>query len=289
MKSSITLIIICFFIIGCTQQRQSPYDKYDPLVWSAMLAFKDKDYPKALDKFQQAFEILPHDNASDLFYATETALELNKKELAEKYIKTAHVHHNPDSIYFISFFAKFKHDDLIIQIKQEREELRKVYYANLPYPKQVLDDIKKMVEMDQEVRRVENWHRMDAVDSINIHQLMDITRKYGWFPKAHIVLWHQRDTYGMNTHIWNYFKPFIDGEIRRGKLRREFWTSFEDERLLRTERKQLYGTYQNQFPFINIEKLDERRAKEGLPPMWYMNKVHGWELPGGYTGTVQEI
>lgn len=290
MKTPIIIYSLIILLSSCTTEQKTGYDQYDPLIWSAMSAFKDKKHEEALTYFEQAFEIFPHDNSKDLFYAAETALELMQDDLAKEYVSTAIRHHNPDSIYFVSFFAKFKHDEVFAQMKEERRQLIKEYYANLPYPKQVLDDIEQLIEKDQKPRLKNIWAqpggtaKMMRIDSANIHELIVITKKHGWFEKAWIVLWHQRGTYGQKNEVWNYFKPFIDKEIEKGRVRKSFWAQFDDGKSVSEEGQQIYGMYQNQSPIIDIEQVDERRAEVGLPPLWYMNKVHNWDLPEGYTG-----
>ncbi len=67
----------------------------------------------------------------------------------------------------------------------------------------------------------------ERVDSLNIARLMELTKKYGWQDRAFILLWHQRDTFGENNYIWNYFIPLINKEIEIGNESRSFWKPFE--------------------------------------------------------------
>jgi len=285
------VVFILFTVLifkGCASDSPTLYDSYDPLIWKARLAFKEGNNIEALAKFQEALEILPYENQSDLFTAAETALKLGKNDLAKTFIRTAFVRYNPDSTVYVSFFAPFKGEEIFDEIQAERPELLKEYYTNLPYPKQVLDDIEEIRKRDQNVRKPENQHRMKEVDSVNIRQLMEITREYGWIDKAWIVLWHQRGTYGTDNEVWSYFKPFIDSEIKKGNVRKSFWAMYEDHEQIIKSREQIYGMFASNYdmmPVVNVKQVDKRRADIGLPPLWYMNKVFDRELPEGYTAT----
>lgn len=69
---------------------------------------------------------------------------------------------------------------------------------------------------------------MKRVDDSNIKRLIEITKKYGWQPRAWILLWHHRSSYQENNFVWNHFIPLINKEIEQGKISRTFWKPFED-------------------------------------------------------------
>jgi len=279
-----TVYILCTFLLfnSCASAPPSIYDEYDPLIWSAMVSLKDRLNSKALAKFQEAFEVLPHDNAKDLFYAAEAALKAGKNDVAKEFIKTAFITHNPDSTYYVSFFAPFKGEEIFDEIAAERAQLREAYYANLPYPKQVLDHIEKMQNSSRKFISAEHKRK---TDSINLSLLTAITRKHGWIDKAHFIALSYKLTGGEDNEVWNDLKLTIDDEIKKGKLRKSFWTFLDDVQQIQKNQKQIYGTSQNwdEYPIMNLKKVDKRRAKIGLPPLWYLYKVHGHELPEGYT------
>ena len=88
--------------------------------------------------------------------------------------------------------------------------------------------------------------------------------------------------------MWSFFKQYIYQQIREGKIRKDFWARFEDEKSIQKYGKQLYGMYWSQYkewPIIDIENVDKRRESVGLPPLWYMNKVYGINLPKEYKTT----
>ena len=283
------IIFLCAFIffMGCAQ-KTNQFEKYDPLVWSAMLAYEEGDYNKALIAFEKAFEIIPNESENDIFHAAAAALRVEKEELAEKLIRKAISGTNPSKQYYTNFhgFARFKDKPLFAAVEKDYEELVTEYYTNLTYPKEIEDEIKLMVERDQKPR-LENkeWSEIAKVDSVNIARLIDITKEHGWVDRAWIILWHQRGSYGEKNEVWNFFKPFFDKEIAEGKRRKDFWVMFEEEQSIIDTKTQNYGGYLSQFeqfPINDIDNVDERRAEKGLPPLWYLHKVYGQALPPSY-------
>lgn len=63
----------------------------------------------------------------------------------------------------------------------------------------------------------------------------------------------------------------------------------EDEEPFRNGEPHIYGTYYDQFPIRDIENVDARRDSIGLPPLWYINKIYGIELPPDYKTTGNEL
>ncbi len=107
--------------------------------------------------------------------------------------------------------------------------------AGIEYQKAMkLNNIAKATELKKILfHKIKEEHKattsklMRKVDSLNLARLMEITKKHGWQERAWIILWHQRETYGEDNYVWNYFKPLINKEINDGKLSRDFWSSFE--------------------------------------------------------------
>lgn len=143
-----------------------------------------------------------------------------------------------------------------------------------------------LVDIDQKYRTYGSDRKDIArVDSLNVKRLIEITKDYGWQDKGWIILWHQRGTYGENNYVWNFFKPYIDEQISKGYMKKDFWVMFDEEKSIRKNKEQIYGIYWNNFddyPIKDIENVDNRRAEFGLPPLWYMEKVYDVELPSEY-------
>lgn len=248
-----------------------------------MIAYTDGDDQRSLDLFQEAFKVINADSENDLFYAAAAAFRVDKDDVAEELIRRAVSGANANIDYFRSFyeFKPYREKELFARVERDYDELVNQYYSNLSYPRDIEDEIMELIERDQRVR-TERDEDMRVVDSLNITRLMEITSKYGWISRAELLIWHHRGQHREDNRVWNYFRPLINREIEEGKIRKGFWTRFDDELSIRRSGHQIYGMYQNQFPINEIETVDERRKELGLPPLWYMNKVYGQDLPDQY-------
>lgn len=284
MKLILTLFTSLLFV---STSNATDFEKYDKHIWKAMLSFKDKNYKESLINFEIALKTIPNENTTDYFYAGAAALQLNKNEKAKKLIITAIQKTKASERYFDSFkeFKSFRDRKLFSEIKKNYSQYISDFYNNLEHPK-IYKEIDSLLEIDQKVRKNgSSWKKMARVDSLNVTRLIEITKKYGWQSKGWLILWHQRGTFSEKNYVWDFFKPHIDKEIAKGKIRKDFWAMFEEHESILENKKQIYGLFLNnfeQFPIIDIEKVDERREKIGKPPLWYMRKVYGYELPSEY-------
>lgn len=65
------------------------------------------------------------------------------------------------------------------------------------------------------------------IDSLNIEELIAITKENGWQERAWLILWHCRGNHDEDNYVWNYFRPLINKEIEEGKISRSFWEPFD--------------------------------------------------------------
>jgi len=291
-KIFILILISILITIGCKDKLgYKNFDKYNPLVWTAMIAYENRDYENSLLYFQKAFEIIPDESEDDIFHAAAAALRVKKDDVAEELIRTAISKTNPRRDYYNSFhgFVRFKEKQLFKRIEKDYEQLVNQFYSELSYPKEIEDEIQELIKKDQEVRQNSDWDKMAKVDSININRLIEITSKHGWIKKGWLLLWHHRGIHREDNYVWNHFRPLINREIKEGKIKKDFWAMYDDELSIRNNQEQIYGMYQNQFPVKEIETVDERRTELGLPPLWYLNKIYGHELPNGYSTKIKDI
>jgi hypothetical protein len=295
----IILPFLLFFIVGCSNNEKenetevktkSDLEKYDKLVWSGMLYFKDQKYENSLSNFQDAFRIKSNENVSDYFYASTAALNINKDKIAKDLIVTAIQKINASENYFDRFdeFNPYKGKELFTDIKINYSKYKSDFFNNLKYP-EIYKEIELLVEKDQKVRTDgSSGQEMRKVDSLNIKRLIEINKEYGWFDKQWLLLWHHRGIHRDDNYVWNYFRPLIKEKIEKGELRKSYWARFDDEKsMLDGNDFQIYETYWNnydQFPIENINKVDSLRSSVGLPPLAYMEKVYDVELPEDYAG-----
>lgn len=282
----ITYILLFLIIFACSEN-QNEFEKYSELERKAMLEFKDKEYDKALSNFQKAIDLKPREDVSIYFYATASALNAGNMDNAKQLLIESIHNTNASKDYFLNFdeFDSFRNEKLFSEIENDYEKHISEFYKNLEHP-EIYREVDSLMELDQEIRNNGiDRKKMARIDSLNIKRLIEITKEYGWQPKGWLVLWHQRGTYGQDNYVWNFFKPYIDEQIQKGNMKKSFWTMFEEEKSIIKNKKQIYGLYWNQFdqfPIKDIENVDQRRTENGLPPLWYMEKVYGVELPTEY-------
>lgn len=287
MRLTILLILLTF--LSCSENK-TDFEKYNEFEQKAMLEFTDKEYEKALSNFEKAISVKPNEDVTLYFYATASALNLGKLEKAKELLIASIHNTNASKEYFLNFdkFDEFRKEKLFSEIENDYERHISKFYSNLEHPK-IYKEIDSLFEVDQEYRKngIE-WSEIDRIDSLNINRLIEITKEYGWQKKGWLLLWHQRGTYGQDNYVWNFFKPHIDREIKEDKINKDFWIMFEEEKSISNNREQIYGMYwgqYNEYPIIDIENVDNRRAEFGIPPLWYMKKVYGIEPPAEYTKT----
>ncbi len=282
----ITNLIYFLLLLSCSDGK-TDFEKYSELEQKAMLQFKDNEYEKALANFKKAIELKPRESTSIYFYAVASALKLEKDDEA-KTLLIASIHNtNASKSYFLNFneFNKFRKKSLFSEIDNDYEKHISEFYNKLEHPK-IYREMDSLVDIDQKYRSYGSDRKEIArVDSLNIKRLIEITKDYGWQDKGWIILWHQRGTYCENNYVWNFFKPYIDEQISKGNMKKDFWVMFDEEKSIRKNKEQIYGMYWNNFddyPIKDIENVDKRRAEFGLPPLWYMEKVYDVELPSEY-------
>jgi hypothetical protein len=106
--------------------------------------------------------------------------------------------------------------DGLIEAEKNKDTIAIKKYQELLYPEVNKETQKKFSEL------------VIKIDSVNIEELMAITKEYGWQKKAWIILWHQRGNHDEDNYVWNYFRPLINKEIEEGKISRSFWKPFDE-------------------------------------------------------------
>jgi len=282
----ITYFFIFFIIISCSTQKKG-FEEYDDLLYTGLIEYKDQEYKSALNHLEQAIEILPKEDEQSYFYAAAAAFHLNQDEKAKNLLKSALENTYVNQDYFNNFeeFLPFKNKAIFNELDENFSKNTKNFYSNLEHP-EIFKELDSLLDADQEVRTDgSTTEEMAKIDSTNIVRLIEITKKYGWQDKGQLLLWHQRGTYKEQNWVWNYFKPFINKEIEKGKIRKSFWVQYEEFENVINEKYQLYGMYpQNydMFPLNDPKNVDKRRDSLGLQPLWVMNKIYDWPLPDNY-------
>ena len=282
----ITYLLLLLMILSCSENK-TDFEKYNQLEQKAMLEFADKQYEKALSNFKKAIKLKPKEDVSIYFYATASALNTGLFDEAKELLIASIHNTNASKDYFLNFdkFDKFRKEKLFSEIENDYEKHISEFYSNLEHP-EIYREVDSLMELDQEYRtNGSERNEISRIDSLNIKRLIEITKEFGWQKKGWLILWHQRGTYGKDNYVWNFFKPYIDKQIEKGNIKKDFWVMFEEEKSLIKNGEQIYGMYWNQFdeyPIKDIANVDKRRAEFGIPPLWYMEKVYGIEPPPEY-------
>lgn len=265
----------------------SKFEKYDKLTRTAKIHSVDKDYKNELYYLKEALKIIPNDSPDVYFHAAAAALHLEDYQEAKTLITESIKQTNASKDYFLRFsgFDPFRSDKLFAEIEKDYQIYQDYFFTHLEHP-EIYHELDQMIKSDQEIRKTGGGY--SDVDTANIDRLIEITKQYGWQEKGWLILWHQRGTYGQDNYVWNFFKPFIDDQIKKGNIKKWFWAMFDEDAHMMKNKTQIYGLYWNQldeYPIIDIENVDMRLKEAGLPPLWYMGKVLGVKLPEAYKGT----
>lgn len=290
MKKMFSFLLIFFmFYNGFSQSTDgmSKFEKYDKLIWNAKINYVDKDFKNALHHYTEALKIIPNESPDVYFHAAVAALNLKDYGEAKVLIMESIKQTNASKKYFLEYheFNPFRDNKLFADIEKDYPIYEAEFFKNLENP-EIYHELEIMLKDDQEIRNI-GGDFLD-VDTANINRLIEITIKYGWQKKGWLILWHQRGTYGEENYVWDFFKPYIDEQIKKGIIRKNFWAMFDEEASIMNNQTQIYGLYWSQleiYPIKDIENVDERLKEVGLPPLWYMGKVLGVRLPEGYKGT----
>lgn len=252
-----------------------------------MLSFEKGDYENALTQFCSAIQMVPQKSIQNYYYASVSALKLKQYSLAETILINGIKRTNPPLSSFQNFeeFKDFRNLSFYKDIEENFEDYKKDFYQSLKSP-EIYDEITTLVNKDRSMREKDNSvEEMKKADSLNGVRLIEITKEYGWDQRAFIILWHHRFTFKDDNFFWSFFRPYINEKIEKGEIEKGFWTNFEDNWSVYSNGIQKYGTYWGQlkeYPIENIKIIDSLRLSVDLPPLWFMEKIYGAELPKGY-------
>ena len=292
MKTVQIALIACIvgLMSSCNEQLDSnnSINEYHRLTEIAMLHYALGCNAQSEAYFERAFQIRKRVNETDYLYAAAAAFKNNNLKKAKEYLENSIVYTNANINYLNSFkeFDQFRESETFKGVISDYEYYKELYGSKLEHP-EFNQKLEELISRDQANRK--GLYPKDSfkiIDSLNVIDLKSLTDQYGWNEKGWLILWHQRDSFKDDNWIWNYFRPVLNKNIADGKARRSFWAQFEDHEAIVTNGTQIYGSYISQtdtYPIVDIENVDKRRRDIGLPPLWYMNKVYGYDLPAGYT------
>lgn len=288
MKKTFLLFVLVFLSSKCYSQATdtlSKFEKFDKLSYTANVQYIDGAYRNALHNFNEAIKVVPDDSPDIYFKAAAAALQLKEDEEAKRLIIKSIKTTNATLYFFKNFdgFNAFRENKLFDEIEKEYPKYQAEFFKNLENP-EIYIELQQMIKGERAIKKTDGSYH----DRQPIYRLIEITKQFGWQELGWSILWQERGTYGQNNEIWNFFKPYIDNEIKYGKVRKSFWAIFDDAASIDENKTQLYGLFWSQldeFPIIDIKNVDKRLKSVGLPPLWYMKKVVGVKLPEDYKGS----
>ena len=315
MKYTIGLFLLfTTFSVIFSQTPKEKFSLSQNYIYLANLDYHNKDYKLATSRFKKAFKIHQADGSYDILNAAASAFKSGDTKFARKMIIESIVKFAAPKNFVLTYdkYQDFRKDPIFTEIENNYTFYIDEYYRNLKNPS-VYFEVQQLVEKDQDIRNLSNDiegkfsfekpikmkisdvfnSKMNEVDSMTTQRLMEITREYGYQPRAWLILWHQRgqEYKDGNTKFWKFFKLVIQKEIENGNLHESFFGQFDDENELR-HGKQIYGYYLMQsemYPIIDIKNVDKRRKEIGLPPLLYDNLIYGMPLPKEYLHSKDEL
>ena len=298
-------LILLFFItltFNCQAQQVQAYFKTS---YEADSLKQKGEFAKAMSLYTQAEKL----NNTDGFIDRNLAfinLKFNNFKKADEYIYKAAVKGvtidqlNSDTL-IKGYLAKANFDP-------RYQKARKVYYANIQYPDQMIE-VFQMLERDQAIRDLYGARKIDVkvfesagteIDSANTEELKEIVKKIG-FPghkeigdeavaclftlMLHIPLDGINDAQDMTL-----FAPLIKEQVLKGNFPPVYYALIVDRYSYTKFKSQTFGTYWEYdakkkarviTTIKDISNVDKLRAEIFLPPL-SKSREQGMVLPGDY-------
>lgn len=288
MKKILPLLILLVFPLVSAQN----VFKSRKQIYLAQYYAHLKNDKKALDCYLKAIDFNSKINSYDYLNAAAIAFKLDKRNIAKNLlIKSITKQQAPlDFIKEYKSLKPYQDSKEMKEVLDQYNDFENQYFRELKNPKAYME-IQNLIAKDQLIREEENTFLKlsDKVDSVNITKLKELTIKYGWEPRAWVLLWHHRDSYNENNFVWNFFKPFLQKEIEKDNVNKDFFVDFEefDNSTSNLQAPAIYelggiGTLSMNQTYDDIKNLDKKRKSVGLPPLYFGHFLHEMELPKDY-------
>jgi len=257
-----------------------------------------KEDQKALDHYLEAIKLNPKNPNSDVYLeAAAIAFKLKKSKTAKELL----IQSITKQLAPLDFLRNFKNLQPYKKSKEMKEvlaqydDLENQYYRELKNPAAYMK-IQSFIATDQLIRTEDNVFGKLAtkIDSTNITNLIELTKKYGWESRAWVLLWHHRGSYKENDFVWNFFTPYLRKEIEKDNVNKDFFVDFDEyenstkDPINKTSEGSLYTLQTlgnlnfNKTAYFDVKNLDKRRKSVGLPPLYFEHFLYGAELPETY-------
>lgn len=293
MKKIILFLILLVFPLASAQN----VFKSQKQIYLAEYYAHQKEDQKALDHYLEAFKINSKTPNSDAYLeAAAIAFKLKNNKTAKELL-TQSITKQLAPLDFIKNFKSlipYKDSKEMKEVLAQYDDLENQYYRELKNPAAYME-IQNLIATDQLIRKEDKVFGKLAkkTDSANITKLIELTKKYGWENRAWVLLWHHRGYTDEEKFVWDFFKPYLENEIKKDNINKDFFVDFEEfenstsDLINKTNKGSLYtlqtlGNLNYNTTYFDIKNLDKRRKSVGLPPLYFEYFLYGNELPKDY-------
>jgi hypothetical protein len=259
---------------------------YYQKIYQADYEFESKNYEKAFEIYQSAFQTCPPINTpgyNERGKFAELCAVLGKEQLSLEFLEEKFKHgYELQWIQEDSVFARVLSSTKGKALIENYNNLREQHLTSINL--ELRDEIQQMQRSDQKYRGEnyqDNLSKQDSIDSYNTNRLIEIFESVG-YPTADIIghysvdrqptiitaiLLHTDDSIRMN-----YFVPKLSHFVRNGTCSPQTLGSVIDQFHLYNGEPQIYGTYQGANTkyadmIADLKQVDKNRISIGLPPL----------------------
>jgi hypothetical protein len=267
---------------------------YDSLVFFAEQDYLKGNYQQAADNYSKAFiELGGKGLPTDRYHAAKCWALVHQPDSA--FFNLFRLAEKTDYLDF----QKVKDDEELKNLHRDNRWIKllsRLNPTNESYNDSLASVLEKIYESDQSIRSEmrklrekyntgspeykELARRIQVTDSINLILVTSLIDQFGWLSKAVVgktgnsAVWLVIQHADLATQEKYY--PIMEKAVQENKASRKDLAYLEDRILMRQGKKQLYGTQYkldsetNEMKLWEVEdpdRLNERRASVGLPPM----------------------
>ncbi|MRT15358.1 hypothetical protein F3C99_00115 [Vitellibacter sp. q18] len=283
------LLFILPFIFSCSVNKKSECNyitDYYQTIYIADYEFETKNYPKAFDLYQIAFnscEPITTIGYNEIENFAETTAILKKYEMTYELLKKS-ILGGSELIRFKnnSNFEGFFSSHYGAQLMNEYDSLNKQFMDNVDL--KLREEIMFMCFADQGVRNQVpeiDWEKVDSVDKLHEKRLIELFENKG-FPNVEmigsIMLDHAQVDVGIlllhtdDSIRLNYFVPKVKEFVRKGKASPYYVGAMMDQYYFYHKKPQIYGTIRGVEMIDDLKKVNNNRISIGLAPLELQRK-----------------
>lgn len=288
------LVILVFVILltSCSTKKLNPNNDYIKhyyqLIYVADVAFESKNYKKAFEFYQKAFnncEPINTPEFNELRKFTELCAIIGENKLASEFIEKnlkigSEIKWYIDDSTYSKVFKTKRGKELLTKY----DEIHKNYLKNVNV--ELRKEIQEMQRLDQLYRR-SNEIKQDSIDIVNTQKIILIFNEYGYpnekiignssidkkYTSVSTILLHTKDSIRMN-----YFVPKLTEYVKNGKCSPKILGSLIDQFHLYNGNPQTHGTYGGQNSkyakmIADKNEVNRNRINIGLPTLEVQEKI----------------